>query len=64
MKVLEMESQLLHSKVQVSRSIWYLFDRKFQAAKFVAEHGGQVCPASWQPGEDTLKPGLDMVGKI
>ena len=38
--------------------------RKFLAAKFVAEHGGQVCPASWEPGDDTLKPGLDLVGKI
>lgn len=38
--------------------------RKFQAAKFVADHGGQVCPASWEPGKDTLQPGLDLVGKI
>jgi peroxiredoxin (alkyl hydroperoxide reductase subunit C) len=47
----------------VGRSARELF-RKFQAAKFVAEHGGQVCPASWEPGKDTLKPGLDIVGKI
>lgn len=38
--------------------------RKLRAAKFVREHGGQVCPASWEPGNDTLKPGLDLVGKI
>ena len=38
--------------------------RKLQAAKFVREHGGKVCPASWQPGDDTLEPGLDLVGKI
>jgi peroxiredoxin (alkyl hydroperoxide reductase subunit C) len=38
--------------------------RKLQAAKFVDEHGGQVCPASWKPGGDTLEPGLDLVGKI
>ncbi|MEA1979971.1 MAG: peroxiredoxin, partial [candidate division Zixibacteria bacterium] len=37
--------------------------RKLQAAKFVREHG-EVCPASWKPGEKTLKPGLDLVGKI
>lgn len=47
----------------VGRSAKELF-RKFQAAKFVQEHGGQVCPASWEPGKDTLKPGLDIVGKI
>jgi peroxiredoxin (alkyl hydroperoxide reductase subunit C) len=38
--------------------------RKLRAAKFVAEHNGQVCPASWEPGDDTLTPGLDLVGKI
>lgn len=38
--------------------------RKVQAAQFVAKHGDQVCPARWKPGKETLKPGLDLVGKI
>ena len=38
--------------------------RKLQAAKFVREHKGQVCPASWEPGGETLTPGVGMVGKI
>ena len=38
--------------------------RKLQAAQFTAEHGDEVCPASWQPGDATLKPGMDLVGKI
>lgn len=38
--------------------------RKVQAAQFVAEHGDQVCPAKWRPGAQTLKPSLDLVGKI
>lgn len=38
--------------------------RKIKAAKFVRENGGEVCPANWEPGEKTLKPGLDLVGKI
>jgi len=38
--------------------------RKLEAAKFVREYGDQVCPAGWQPGDDTLTPGLDLVGKI
>ncbi len=38
--------------------------RKVQAAQYVAEHDGEVCPAAWQPGEDTLSPSLDLVGKI
>ncbi len=38
--------------------------RKVQAAQFVAEHGDQVCPARWRPGAETLKPGIDLVGKL
>jgi NADH-dependent peroxiredoxin subunit C len=38
--------------------------RKLQAAKFVREHKGNVCPAKWEPGEDTLKPGVNLIGKI
>lgn len=38
--------------------------RKVDAAQFVAEHGDRVCPAKWKKGEDTLKPGLDLVGKL
>lgn len=38
--------------------------RKVQAAQFVAEHGDQVCPAKWKPGEETLTPSLDLVGKL
>ena len=38
--------------------------RKLQAAIFVSKNKGQVCPASWEPGKQTLKPGLDLVGKI
>lgn len=38
--------------------------RKVEAAQFVEEHGDQVCPANWKPGEDTIAPSLDLVGKI
>ncbi len=38
--------------------------RKVQAAQFVHEHGDQVCPANWAPGEETLSPGIDLVGQI
>lgn len=47
----------------IGRSIHEIV-RKLQAAKFVDEHKGQVCPASWEPGQKTLKPGLNLVGKI
>jgi peroxiredoxin (alkyl hydroperoxide reductase subunit C) len=38
--------------------------RKLRAAKFVREHGGNVCPAAWEPGAETLQPGIKLVGKI
>ena len=38
--------------------------RKVKAAQYVASHPGEVCPAKWQEGEDTLAPSLDLVGKI
>lgn len=38
--------------------------RRLQAAKFVRENPGQVCPASWKPGAEALKPSLEKVGKI
>jgi peroxiredoxin (alkyl hydroperoxide reductase subunit C) len=38
--------------------------RKVQAAQYTAAHPNEVCPAKWTPGAATLKPGLDLVGKI
>ena len=35
-----------------------------QALQFVREHGDEVCPAKWQPGAETLKPSLDLVGLL
>lgn len=38
--------------------------RKVQAAQYVAAHPGEVCPAKWTPGADTLSPSIDLIGKI
>ena len=38
--------------------------RKVAAAQFVESHPGEVCPAKWQQGAETLKPSIDLVGKI
>ena len=38
--------------------------RKVKAAQYVASHPGEVCPAKWNEGAKTLKPSLDLVGKI
>lgn len=37
---------------------------KVKAAQYVRENPGEVCPANWEEGSDTLKPSLDLVGKI
>ena len=38
--------------------------RKVKAAQYVASHPGEVCPAKWNEGAETLKPSFDLVGKI
>ena len=38
--------------------------RKIRAAQYVREHPGEVCPAKWEEGAETLAPSLDLVGKI
>jgi peroxiredoxin (alkyl hydroperoxide reductase subunit C) len=39
--------------------------RQVQAYQVVRESGGaEATPAGWKPGEDTLKVGPDLVGKV
>jgi peroxiredoxin (alkyl hydroperoxide reductase subunit C) len=38
--------------------------RKVKAAQYVRNNPGEVCPAKWKEGEETLTPSLDLVGKI
>ena len=38
--------------------------RKVEAALYVASHDGEVCPAKWKKDAETLKPSIDLVGKI
>ena len=38
--------------------------RKVKAAQYVRNHPGEVCPAKWEEGEETLAPSLELVGKI
>ncbi|MDO8628132.1 MAG: redoxin domain-containing protein [Nanoarchaeota archaeon] len=58
-KIISME---MHDN-SIGRSVKEIL-RKLRAAKYVAEHPGNVCPVNWEPGTKTLKPGLDLVGKI
>lgn len=37
---------------------------KVKAAQYVRNNPGEVCPAKWKEGGATLKPSLDLVGKI
>ncbi|KFF31777.1 redoxin domain-containing protein [Bifidobacterium bombi] len=38
--------------------------RRVQASQFVYEHGDEVCPAKWTPGDETIEPSLDLVGQL
>ena len=38
--------------------------RKVKAAQYAYNNPREVCPAKWKEGEKTLKPSLDLVGKI
>jgi peroxiredoxin (alkyl hydroperoxide reductase subunit C) len=64
--ILNPQTQIVAYEViagNVGRNAAELF-RRVQASQFVAEHGDEVCPARWTPGAKTLKPGLDLVGRI
>lgn len=37
---------------------------KIKAAQYVRKNPKEVCPAKWKEGSATLKPSLDLVGKI
>jgi len=38
--------------------------RKIEALIFARKNPNLACPAKWEPGKDTLKPGIDLVGKL
>lgn len=37
---------------------------KIKAAQYIRRNPNEVCPAKWEEGGETLKPSLDLVGKI
>jgi len=64
--IIDPEGKLISSDVHsndIGRSTEEIL-RKLQAAIYVRENHGEVCPASWKPGKATLKPGVELVGKI
>ena len=38
--------------------------RKIQGLQFMRANPNAACPAKWTPGATTLKPGIDLVGKV
>lgn len=38
--------------------------RKIKAAQYINKNPDEVCPANWKEGSKTLKPNIDLVGKI
>jgi len=51
------------SAENIGRNADTLID-KIKAAQYVRNHPGEVCPAKWKEGGQTLKPSIDLVGKI
>ena len=49
--------QITINDLPVGRSVEETL-RLVKAFQFVDEHG-EVCPAGWQPGSDTIKPTVD-----
>lgn len=46
----------------IGRSVKEL-TRKLQAAQYVRDNKGEVCPASWMPGQKTLEENIKNTGK-
>lgn len=64
--ILNPDGEVVHKEIHnnsIGRNVSEIL-RRLQAAKYVEEHEGQVCPVNWQPGDDTLEEGLDLVGEI
>lgn len=38
--------------------------RKVKAAQYIYNHPGEVCPAKWEEGDETLTPSFDLSGKL
>ena len=38
--------------------------RKMKANVYLSAHPNEACPAKWEEGDKTLKPGADIVGKV
>ena len=38
--------------------------RLLEALQYVRSHPGAACPAGWKPGARTLRPGIDLVGRV
>lgn len=65
--VISPEGKVLNSEVNyynLGRNIDELL-RKVKANIYLGEHGDEACPVSWQePGDKTLKPSAEIVGKV
>ena len=56
--IIDPEGYVQHSTINnlpVGRSVDDTL-RVLKAFQYVREHGGEVCPADWKPGKDTMKP--------
>lgn len=64
--IISPEGRLVSSEVNfynVGRSAEELL-RKVQANVYLMDHPEEACPANWQQGSKTLKPGAGLVGRV
>lgn len=64
--IINPEGKLVSSEVNfynVGRDAGELV-RKMEANAYLIGHPDQACPAKWKPGNKTLTPGKDLVGKV
>jgi len=64
--IINPEGRLVSSEINfynVGRNAEELL-RKVQANVYLVDHPEEACPANWQQGAKTLKPGAGMVGRV
>jgi alkyl hydroperoxide reductase subunit AhpC len=64
--IISPEGKLMHievSQLDVGRNAAELV-RLLKANIYKSGHPEEVCPAKWEPGQKTLKPSPEVVGKV
>ncbi len=64
--IIDPDGKIVHMEkhdLSIGRSATEIL-RRLKASKYTKEHPGEVCPASWEPGKETLKVSSELIGKL